>query len=436
MNAPPPPQPPPEREASNLRVLFEYPGLLRWVLARLLSGTAVSMVRAAVLWQIYAITGSAAYLGLLGLVQFLPVPFVSIAGGTAADHFDRKKLVVGAQSVAFAITLVLFALTWADGLRLWLLFGLLVAFSCATSFEAPARSASLSSFVKPIDLPRAVPTFITAQSIAFMSGPVVAGFVIAHGSVAHAYGVAALLLFVSAVAVSTAKVLNERKAPPRGPAIASIKEGVRFVRNEPVLLGAMTVDLLAVIFGGAAALLPVYATDILQVGASGYGTLAASLEIGGLIASIALLWSPPIRRLGRALFVSILVFGAATIVFGISRSFPLSLAAYALSGMADQISMVVRGTIEQTRVPDALRGRVSAVNMIFIGASNQLGAAESGFVAAATTPTFSVVSGGLACIVLSTLLFLAVPRLRRFQLGAPDPEPEGSGRAEPEPVRK
>ncbi|HYR95676.1 MAG TPA: MFS transporter, partial [Candidatus Binatus sp.] len=177
---------------------------------------------------------------------------------------------------------------------------------------------------------------------------------------------------------------------------------------------------LAVIFGGAAALLPIYATEILRVGARGYGLLTSSLELGALVMSFALALLPPIRRAGRALLAAVAVYGVATIVFGLSRSFPLSVLAYVVVGMADQVSVVMRSTTIQLATPDALRGRVSGVNMIFIGASNQLGAAESGFVAALTSPTFSVVSGGMASLAVVAIVAATLPQLRRYRTDVAD----------------
>jgi MFS family permease len=178
----------------------------------------------------------------------------------------------------------------------------------------------------------------------------------------------------------------------------------------------MALDMLAVIFGGATALLPVYATDILHVGPRGYGLLSSALEIGALVTSLTLIALPPIRHAGRALMIAVAVYGIATVVFGLSRSFPLSIAAYMLVGVADQVSVVMRTTAIQLSTPDELRGRVSAVNLLFIGASNQLGAAESGFVAAATTPTFAVVSGGLVSLLVLAVVAVRIPALRHYRI--------------------
>jgi hypothetical protein len=198
--------------------------------------------------------------------------------------------------------------------------------------------------------------------------------------------------------------------------LRAVRDGLSFVRHRPIVLGCMTLDMFAVIFGGAAALLPIYAHEILHVGARGYGLLTSSLELGALLTSLVLSALPPIRRGGRALLAAVGVYGLATVVFGVSRWFPLSVGSYMLVGVADQVSVVMRSTAIQLSTPDELRGRVSAVNMMFIGASNQLGAAESGFVAALTSAPFAVVSGGLGCLVVLAVVALAIPELRRYRI--------------------
>jgi hypothetical protein len=207
------------------------------------------------------------------------------------------------------------------------------------------------------------------------------------------------------------------RAAPRGAmSWQAVREGLVYVRRQPVVLGCMTLDMFAVIFGGATALLPIYADEILAVGARGYGVLSASLEAGALLSSVALLLLPPIRRAGPALLFAVALYGAATVVFGLSRWFPLSVVAYALAGVADQVSVVMRGTAIQLSTPDELRGRVSAVNFLFIGASNQLGAVESGFVAALTSAPFAVVSGGVGCLAVVAVVALRLPALRAYRI--------------------
>lgn len=394
--------------------VLRRPAVRRWVGARLAAGVAMSALRATVLWQVYDHTRDTALLGLTGLLAFAPAPFAALLGGVIADAHSRKRVVLTAQAVEWltAGTLALGSLLGA--LPLWALYALFVANAAATAFEAPARQATLPNLVPKEELARAVTVMGTAQSFAFVSGPAIAGFSIAEGGPALAYGICFALLSLAMPLVSS---LDEPPIGARKGAVglAAVREGLAFVRRQPVVLGALSIDLFAVIFGGATAMLPVYANDILGVGARGYGLLAASLDIGAVVTSIALVFLPPIRRLGRAVFLAVIAYGAATIVFGLSRSLPLSIAAYVVVGLADQVSVVGRITLVQLSTPDELRGRVSAVNMIFIIASNQLSVAESGFVARLTSPTFSVVSGGVMVFFVAVLIAVFVPALWRYE---------------------
>jgi MFS family permease len=219
-----------------------------------------------------------------------------------------------------------------------------------------------------------------------------------------------------------------------GVSLAAIKEGVQFVWSRQPLLGAMTLDMFAVIFGGATALLPIYATDILHAGPRGYGLLAGSVQAGALVMSVALVLVPPVRRVGRTLLITVMLFGLATIAFGLSRSFLLSLALYMFIGAADQVSVVMRLITIQLSTPDELRGRVSSVSSLFIGASNQLGAAESGFVAAVTSATFAVVSGGIGCLAVVAAVAARMPELRRYRVDPAAVPPAGAVPPEPATV--
>jgi hypothetical protein len=238
--------------------------------------------------------------------------------------------------------------------------------------------------------------------------------IIAGAGIAAAYAAYATLIIGS---ISSLAMLHPRRGEDgrRGVSVHAVREGLAYVRRHQVVLGCMTLDMFAVIFGGATALLPIYANEILHVGATGYGILSASLEAGALMSSLALMTLPPIRGAGRALLVAVAVYGVATILFGLSRSFPLSVAAYMLVGVADQVSVVMRSTAIQLSTPDELRGRVSSVNFIFIGASNQLGAVESGFVAALTSAPFAVVSGGIGCLIVLVIVAARLPELRRYR---------------------
>jgi MFS family permease len=377
----------------------------------------MTLLQAAIAWQVYEISGSALQLGLLGLVRFVPSLGLSLVGGAVADSYDRRRIVMVAQLVPLGCSAALLAATVSDAISLWLIYGLVLLVALAAAFENPARQALLPLLVTRESFPNAITVNSTVQSLGFVTGPTLAGGTIALSGSEGAYGVHLALIAGSLISLAFLRP-REPEGVRRAVSVAAIKEGVQFVRQRQVLLGAMTLDMFAVIFGGATALLPIYASDILDVGAAGYGMLAASLEVGALLMSVVLVVARPIRQTGRALLMGVAVFGLATMAFGISRSFPLSLALYMLIGMADQLSVVMRQTTIQLATPDELRGRVSSVNMVFIGASNQLGAVESGFVAAVTSATFAVVSGGAGCLAVVGLIAAKMPDLRRYRIPA------------------
>jgi MFS family permease len=375
----------------------------------------MTLLRSTVAWHVFALSHSAFYLGLVGLVQFAPGLALSLVGGAVADSYDRRRVINVAQLVLLSSSSLLFFMTHSGHATLPLLYAAVCGSSAAGAFEAPSRAALLPMLVPRERFPRAVTISSTNQALAFASGPALGGLVIAQFGIAAAYATYMGLIMLAFTGVLTLRAGGEIAS--RGAlSVAAVREGIRFVWSQPVILGCMSLDMFAVIFGGATALLPIYAKDILHAGARGYGLLTSSFEIGALTMSVILMLRPPARRAGRALLSAVVVFGIATIVFGYSRLFPLSIAAYLAAGMADQISVVMRSTAIQLSTPDALRGRVSAVNMLFIGASNQLGAAESGFVAHLTSPTFAVVSGGVACLFVVALLAYRLPALRSYQV--------------------
>ncbi len=388
----------------------------RWyVSSRFFSGTAMMLLRAAVAWHVWDLTRSAFQLGMIGLVQFLPVLPFSLVAGAVADIVDRRKLVALSQTAQVLCSATLFVATLSGNASLTVLYGAVALAAVASVFESPARASILPQLVPRELFPRAVTVSATVTWLAFAAGPMLMGFAAAQGGIVSAYGLHAAIELVSIASLAKLPALGA--ASNARISWASIREGLSFVWRTPVVLGCMTLDMFAVILGGATALLPIYASEILKVGELGYGLLSASLETGALVMSFALVFLPGFRRAGRALLVAVAVYGVATIVFGLSRWFPLSVLAYMIAGMADAVSVVLRGTAIQLSTPDALRGRVSSVNFIFIGASNQLGAAESGFLAALTSPTVSVVSGGLGCILVVAIVALRMPALRGYRTG-------------------
>ena len=384
--------------------------------SRFCSGAAMTMMRAAIAWHVFDLSHSAFHLGLIGLVQFIPVLSLTLVGGAVADTYDRRKVSMLAQLVPLVCAAVLFAATRRGLATLPLLYTIVLFISVAGAFDNPARAALLPTLVSREFFPRAVTIASTNQALAFVSGPTAGGFIIASMGVASVYAVYGGLVVGSLVGLAFLRP-RPYEGAPRAISLRAIREGLSFVRRRQVVLGCMTLDMFAVIFGGATALLPIYANQILSVGARGYGFLTSSLELGALLASLVMTALPPIRRAGRALLIGVGCYGVATVVFGLSRTFPLSVAAYMAVGIADQVSVVMRSTAIQLSTPDELRGRVSSVNFIFIGASNQLGAVESGFVAAATSAPFAVVSGGLACLVVLAIVAAKMPELRRYRIG-------------------
>jgi MFS family permease len=398
----------------SLRALLSR-NLAAYLGSRFCAATAMTMLRAGVTWHVFALTGSAFHLGLVGLVQFLPTVPLMLLGGAVADSVDRRRVMMAAQTVPIACAALLAVATARDAVTLPLLYAAVVLVAAAGAFDSPSRAAILPTIVPRELFPRAVTVASTNQALAFATGPALGGLVIADAGVGALYAACTALMAGSVGGL----VLLRPRADGRGRAAVSlraIREGLAFVRRRQVVLGCMLLDMFAVVFGGASALLPIYATEILGVGARGYGLLTSSLELGALLTAGVLTVLPPIRRAGRALLVAVAVYGVATIVFGLSRSFPLSVAAYALVGVADQVSVVVRATAIQLSTPDALRGRVSAANLIFIGASNQLGAAESGFVAALTSAQFAVASGGVGCLVVLAVVAALLPELRAYEV--------------------
>jgi len=388
-----------------------------YLASRFCAATAMTLLRSTIAWHVFDLSKSPFHLGLLGLVQFVPALSLTLVGGAVADAYDRRRIMRLAQLPMLASGALLGVATLRGDASLPVLYAAVFLVAASFAFDSPARQALVPSLVPLASFPRAVTFGSTAQALAFASGPAIGGVAIATGGVELAYAIYAALVTLNLVGLGFVRPLREN-LERRAPSWRAVREGLGFVRRSPVILGCMTLDMFAVIFGGATALLPVYASEILQVGPRGYGLLSSSLEIGALASALVMMLRRPATRAGPALLWAVGVYGVATIVFGFSRSFPLSIAAYMVAGMADQVSVVMRQTTIQLSTPDALRGRVSSVNMIAIAASNQLGAVESGFVAAATSATFAVVSGGVGCLVVLAIVALRIPELRRYRIGA------------------
>jgi len=389
-------------------------GFLLYCAGRFFSSAGFTLQQVAINWQVYEISGSPLHLGMLGLARFVPSLAAAFVGGVVADTQDRRKVLMVAQIAPFGVSAGLFFATVSGTVELWHLYLAVMMLGLASSFEGPARQAILPQLVSRETFAGAVSFTSTVSQLAFVLGPMAGGWTLAGSGLGATYLVHMAIVAAGVVATAYLPLLERVARSGAGLSVALVKEGLAFVRDRPVLLGVMALDMFAVIFAGAQALLPIYAQEILQVGPEGYGWLNSSQAIGAFVASIAMLLLPPIRRTGRALLYAVLVFGLCTLVFGLSRWYPLSLAAYALRGAADQVSVVMRSTTIQLSTPDELRGRVSSVNMVFIGASNHLGSVQSGLVAAATNAVVGVVSGGIGCLAALSVIWAKVPELWQY----------------------
>lgn len=370
------------------------------------------MLGVAVGWQLYELTGSALDLGLVGLAQFAPMILLTLVVGQVADRFDRRLIVVACEVVKAAAAGALALGTIGGWQSRTSILALLALLGAAQTFENPAMTALVPEVIPRSRIAPAMAWVISAGQTAQIVGPALGGFLYVAGP-AVVYAAAGALALLASVLVAAVRV--ERTLRSRGPiTLESVFSGVVFIQSRRVLLGTMSLDLFAVLLGGATALLPVFARDVLRVGPAGLGLLRSAPALGALVISVFLARYPLERRIGPRLFVSVLVFGAATVVFGLSTSFVLSLIALTILGAADVVSMVIRVSLAQIRTPDAMRGRVSAVHSLFTGTSNQLGAFESGVVAALVGTVPSVVIGGLGTIVVAALWMALFPELRRL----------------------
>jgi MFS family permease len=408
--------------AMSTRDLLARPDFMRLWYARLAGVGASQMMLVAIGWQMYDLTGSAWDLGLVGLAQFVPALALVLVAGHVVDRHHRARIVALCVAAQGAVALLLAAAPFDAISQRHLLLALSVVLGAVRAFQMPAQQALVALLVPPALLPRAMAFASAGLQAAVIVGPALGGFVYVAGASA-VYGLCAALFALA----SGLCLLIRHAAPPPGQPLSldTLLAGVRYVRHNKVVLGAISLDLFAVLLGGAVALLPIYAKDILHVGPWGLGLLRGAPALGALAMSVALTRWPIARHAGPKLFAAIVVFGLATLLFGLSTSFALSMLALCVTGAADMVSIVVRQTMIQLETPDAMRGRVSAVASVFIGASNQLGEFESGATAAWLGPVGSVVLGGAGTLLVAALWWRWFPALARrdalVQDGAADP---------------
>ena len=395
---------------------LRHPPFLVYLGARFSSEFSYQVASVVIGWQIYSLTHSAFDLGMAGLVQFVPTAVLVFVTGSAADRFSRRRVM---QACQIAQGLVAAFLAWGS-FEHWLtvpaIFAAIAVLGVADAFESPATAALLSAVTERSTLQRGAAISSGGLQFATIAGPALGGLLYAVSPgvpyvLMFAFWAVASVLSASIAAASTAAA----QAPADSRTWRELLAGVAFVRHDPAILGTISLDLFAVLFGGATALLPIYARDILHVGSLGLGVLRAAPAVGALLMTAVLAHRTISRRAGSRMFGAVIVFGLATIVFAVSHWFWLSLLTLAVLGAADTISVVIRSALVQLRTPDAMRGRVGAVNFLFINASNQLGAFESGVVAAFLGAMPSALLGGIASVAIALLWMKLFPSLRTLE---------------------
>ena len=407
---------PSDDPAPPRQAVFRHPDLRRYLGARFIVSVATQVQTVAVGWQVFSVSGNPFDLGLVALSQFLPFIVLILPAGHVADRYDRRRVQLLTYALLAACAAVLLALALLRVTDLLPVFAVMVLFGIARAFNQPTGQALLPNLA-PIELfPRAVAVNSSLGQVATIAGPALGGVLVIFG-VEVAYALSVVLLVVGSLMVIRLRGGGRADVEREPVSWGALLSGITFVRSRPIVLGSISLDLFAVLFGGATALLPIYAGEILDVGPVGLGIMRAAPAVGAAILAAAVAVRPIRRAVGRWMFGGVAAFGLGTIVFGLSTSLPLSLAALAVMGAGDMVSVYIRHLLVQLETPDEIRGRVSAVNAVFIGASNELGEFESGVTASWWGIVRAVVVGGVATLAVGavwTRLFGVLWRLDRF----------------------
>ena len=385
-----------------------------FVIGRCSATLAGQMLAVAVGWQVYALTRDPLALGLVGLSEFLPFILLVLIGGHAADHAARRAIVCCAYSGQILCAIALLLMSLYRGPHIWMIYLTLSVFGATRAFWGPAMQAMLPGLVSREQFAGTVAVNSMLYQLASVAGPIIGGFLFLAGA-PIVYGACVLLYVAALILMLLIRADTRPKAPPEEGTGRQFLDGLRFVRHNPLVLGVISLDLFAVLFGGSMALLPIFASDLLHTGPAGLGLMRAAPGVGAALTAAVLAVRPLRDHVGRAMFGGVAVFGISMIVFGLSRSLPLSIAALVLSGAGDMLSVNIRGILVPLNTPDALRGRVSAVNWMFIGASNELGEFESGLTASWFGTVRSVVLGGLVTLAVAVSWAWMFPSLRRLR---------------------
>ena len=390
---------------------------LLW-LGQIVSVTGSQMQSVAIHWHVYLLTQSAFALGMVGLFKGLPIIICSLAGGVVADAVDRRKLMMATQSVMLASAALLTIVTLVGLKSVWPIYLLTAIASAATAFDIPARQALTPALIPPRDFANAVSLSLLVFNVATIAGPAVAGFLLAGHGPALVYGVNAvsfLTIIFALMAMRTSGRPMLEGQTKNAVNFSSMMEGLRFVWHTPIIVQTMTLDFVATFFASASALLPIFAAEILQVGARGLGFLAAAPAVGSVLTALVMARQASFQKQGKLVIWSVSVFGIATIGFGLSRIFWFSLLMLAITGAADTVSTVLRQTIRQLATPHHLRGRMTSINMIFFMGGPQLGEVEAGLVATLIGAPLAVVTGGIGSLLSALLAFFKGGSLVRYE---------------------
>lgn len=392
---------------------FSYPGYRYYWAARFLLVFAMQVLSVSVGWQIYDQTRDPFLLGLVGLVQFLPAPLLVLVTGSVADRYNRQGIMSACMAVEAACAAALLVLLHQGLSVVWPVYVVLGIFGIARAFMGPAVQSLMANLVPPVALPNAIALNSSSFQVATIVGPAAGGLLYGVSS-ELAYSVS-IGFFLAAGALTLAIPRPAERAAPPPVSSEALFAGIRYIWSQPIVLGAMSLDMVAVLLGGANSLLPVFARDILEVGPWGLGALRSAVGVGALLMSLWLVRNPVRDHAGLTMFASVAVYGLAILVFGLSEIVWLSVLALAVMGAADMVSVYIRQTLIQLQTPDDLRGRVSAVNMTFIGASNELGEFRAGTMAAGLGAVTAVVVGGVGALITAGLWMRLFPDLRQVR---------------------
>ena len=384
----------------------------RFFATRIVYGLAYQMNIVALGWLVYSITGSAFALGMVGLASFVPVLAASLVSGHVADQYDRRIITMIGHSVLAVSSLGLLACAWKGEEALPFIYALAGIIGLARAFSNPASQALMPTLVPRTALGNAISWNSSAWQTSAIVGPALGGLFYALGPAA-VFGTTSVMFALAVFLIGTIETRRPKDTPREPHSLATALAGFHFIKSRPVIFGAISLDLFAVLLGGATALMPIFARDILETGPWGLGLLRSSVSLGGVFMALALARWPLKRKAGPRMLIAVIIFGIGTIVFGLSTHFWLSMAALFVMGAADMISVYVRQTLVQGETPDHMRGRVSAVSTVFIGASNELGEFESGMLAALVGAVPAVVLGGVGTIAIVGLWAVLFPDLRK-----------------------